>query len=247
MQLLVLIPADMTGLPHGIEDGHDLVAHPIISSLVGGSAKIEAIQQLVEARGEEDGRYPTPILILLIEVGDDLFPFPAFAGLGGLRERRVALIHGIGCSQDITIGMQVIHLEIFGILQDHKLPQAGGTLIALAIDEDIVSIESDGQTPDHDAAVFHSQSKAMVGLGSHTELKIVGGSRTEIGFQCLLDGKRIVVALGGRERRRKGRHRGGQSEWDIFDLFGYLGGSLLLRLDHGLEYLGEITAESDLI
>ena len=66
MQLLILHPADMTGLLHGVEDGHNFVAHPIISSPVGGCAKIETTQQLVEAFGEEDGGHPAAMLILLI-------------------------------------------------------------------------------------------------------------------------------------------------------------------------------------
>ena len=82
MQLLVLMPADMTGLSHNVEDGHNFVAHPIIFSLVDGITKIETVQQLVEARGEEEGRYSIPILILLIEERDDLLPFLALAGLG---------------------------------------------------------------------------------------------------------------------------------------------------------------------
>ena len=46
MQLLILISVDMVGFPHGVEDGHYFIAHPIIPSLVGGSAKIETFQQM---------------------------------------------------------------------------------------------------------------------------------------------------------------------------------------------------------
>ena len=94
MQLLVLIPADMIGLPHGVEDGHDLVAHPIISSPIGGGAKLKAINQRIEVFRQEYRLQPTTILILLVDARDDLFPFIASIGLWSPREDGISLVHG---------------------------------------------------------------------------------------------------------------------------------------------------------
>ena len=48
MEFSVIGVVDVTERPHSIEDGHHLVAHPIITSLIGGGAKFEAIYQRIE-------------------------------------------------------------------------------------------------------------------------------------------------------------------------------------------------------